>query len=53
VRALETIARQERVVLVDVLREDFGFNRPEDLSKQQASALIDKLKGRAAKAAAR
>jgi hypothetical protein len=53
VRALEAISRQERVVLVDLLREQFGLNRPEQLSKQQASVLIDELKGRAAKGAAR
>ena|SRR5438874_4189193 len=52
-RALAAISRQERVVLVDLVRQQFGVGRPEELSKAQASALIDQLKGRAGAAAAR
>ena len=52
-RALAAISRQERVVLLDLVRQQFGLGRPEELSKAQASALIDQLKGRAGAAAAR
>ena len=52
-RALAAISRQERVVLADLARQQFGVGRPEELSKAQASALIDQLKGRAGTAASR
>src|SRR5262245_2890650 len=39
-RALAAISRQERVVLVDLVRQQFGVGHPEELSKAQAGALI-------------
>ena len=44
---------RSRVVLVDLVRQQFGVGHPEELSKAQASRLIDQLKGRAGVAAAR
>ena len=44
VRAIVTIARRQRADLAGLLRDDYGVDRPEDLSISQASALIDALK---------
>ena len=44
VRAIVTIARRQRADLAGLLRDDFGVDRPEDLSLAQASQLIDALK---------
>lgn len=50
VRAVQAIAKQQRLGLADTLRQQFGVNRPEDFSKSQASSLIDQLKARGAAA---
>ena len=50
VRAIQAIAKQQRLGLAELLRQQFGVSRPEDLSKSQASALIDQLKSRGAAA---
>lgn len=44
VRAILSIARRQRADLTSLLRDDFGVERPEDLSLSQASAFIDRLK---------
>ena len=50
VRAVQAIAKQQRLELAETLRQQFGVSRPEDLSKSQASSLIDQLKARGAAA---
>jgi hypothetical protein len=50
VRAVQAIAKQQRLSLTELLRQQFGVGRPEDLSKSQASELIDQLKSRGAAA---
>ena len=47
VRAIVTIARRQRADLSGLLQDDYGVDRPEDLSVSQASALIDALKAAA------
>jgi hypothetical protein len=47
VRALVTIARRQQADLEGLLRDDYGVDRPEDLSVAQASRLIDQLKAAA------
>ena len=44
VRAIASIARRQHADLDGLLRDDFGVERPEDLSIKQASRLIDLLK---------
>ncbi len=44
VRAIRTLANRQRVNLVELLRQDFGADRPEALSLSDASHLIDSLK---------
>jgi hypothetical protein len=39
-----SIARQQHADLEGLLQQDFGVQRPEDLSIKQASELIDMLK---------
>ena len=48
VRAIRTLADRQRVNLVDLLRHDFGTDRPEALSLSDASRPIDSLKATAA-----
>ena len=50
VRAVQAIAKQQRLDLAETLRQQFGVSRPEDLSKSQASGLIDHLKAHGAAA---
>ncbi len=45
VRAIHAIANRSRVDLPGLLTNQFGVQRPDDLSIQDASALIDQLKG--------
>jgi hypothetical protein len=52
-RAVRAIAKHQRVNLADVLRDEFGVTKPEDLSMRQASTLIDLLKARGAAAGGR
>ena len=47
VRAILAIARKQDTDLESVLRDEFGFDQPEDLSLSQASKLIDRLKAHA------
>jgi hypothetical protein len=47
VRALVTISRRQQADLQGLLRDDFGVERPEDLSVAEASRLIDQLKAAA------
>ncbi len=47
VRAIRTLAARQRVNLVELLRQDFGADRPEALSLSDASHLIDSLKAAA------
>ena len=44
VKAILAIARQQHADLDGLLRDDYGVQRPEDLSIKQASELIDMLK---------
>jgi hypothetical protein len=44
IRAISSIARQQHADLDGLLRQEFAVLRPEDLSLQQASKLIDILK---------
>ncbi len=44
VRAIRSIAHRQNADLDGLLRQDFGVERPEDLSLKQASDLIDTLK---------
>ena len=46
-RAVESLARRQRTDLTGLLRDDFGVDRPEDLSLSEASRLIDALKAAA------
>jgi hypothetical protein len=46
-RALVAIARARRADLGGLLRNDHGVDRPEDLSREEASRLIDRLKAAA------
>ena len=43
-KAIVSIARQQHADLAGLLEQDFGVQRPEDLSIKQASELIDLLK---------
>ena len=45
VKAIHAICRRQRVDLVALLGEKFGCAKPEDLSLQDASSLIDDLNG--------
>jgi len=47
VRAIVTMARWRDVDLAGLLRDEFGVDRPEDLSLVDASRLIDRLKAAA------
>ena len=44
VRAILAIARRQHADLGGLLQDDFGVERPEDLTVSQASAFIDRLK---------
>jgi hypothetical protein len=44
VRAIRTLADRQRLNLAELLRHDFGADRPEALSLADASHLIDSLK---------
>jgi hypothetical protein len=44
VKAIYAIARAQHADLEGLLRDEYGFDRPEDLSLSQASAFIDQLK---------
>ena len=44
VRAILALARQAGVDLDELLQHEHGLQRPEDLSRSDASALIDRLK---------
>jgi hypothetical protein len=44
VKAIRSIARRQNADLEGLLRDDYGVERPEDLTLKQASALIDMLK---------
>ena len=44
VRAIVTIARRQRTDLAGLLHDDYGVDRPENLTLAQASQLIDTLK---------
>ena len=48
VRAIRTLADRQRLNLAELLRHDFGPDRPEALSLSDASRLIDSLKAAAA-----
>jgi len=45
VRALHAIANRQKIDLRDLLDRKYQIGRPEDLSLQEASQLIDELKG--------
>jgi hypothetical protein len=45
IKALYAIARSQKVDLLAFMRQRMAIARPEDLSLQQASRLIDELKG--------
>lgn len=47
VRAIVTIARRQEADLEGLLRDDYGVDRPEDLSLGEASKLIDQLESAA------
>lgn len=44
IRAIQAIVRQKNLDLVEELRGRFGIERPEDLSLEEASHLIDAIK---------
>jgi hypothetical protein len=44
IKALRAIARRQNADLDGLIRDDYGVERPEDLTLRQASALIDMLK---------
>jgi hypothetical protein len=44
IRAIRSIARRQNADLDGLIRQEFGVERPEDLSLRQASELIDILK---------
>jgi hypothetical protein len=46
-RAIRTLADRQRINLAEMLRHDFGADRPEALSLSDASQLIDSLKAAA------
>jgi hypothetical protein len=45
VKAIRAIARKQDADLEAILRQEYGVDRPDELSLRQASALIDMLKG--------
>jgi hypothetical protein len=47
VKAIRSIARRQNADLEGLLHDDYGVERPEDLTLKQASALIDMLKAAA------
>ncbi len=47
VRAIFAIARRQQVDPLSLVRERFGIECLEELSRREASALIDELQGRA------
>jgi hypothetical protein len=51
IRAVRAISRAQGLNLEELLRQQFGVARPEELSLPQASQLIDQLKARGARAA--